>query len=455
MDLASTDWNLLEVVYDGVSQRGYLNGVIKGTASAKLNTVERGVEIGFRDGQDAKAAEGDFAELLVYDRALSGAERQQVEDYLQGKWFGHASASSQNAVVRYGGGLDGMTSLDYSKEKGEFLISRTENGRDSIWRLSTAAGASPVQVMQGQSLRDAQWAGPDKFVYASRLDTRLWLKLADLSGGGSKQLLQLWGNGSFEWFRTTPDQKQVFLLGSISNQPAPGLWRCDLASGALRPVISSSDYPLPQAQAIITKHKAMSLPGGNVAYTIFRPANFDRRKKHPLLIGDTAIDTSIYTEPFMTGMAACGAVVAVVDRPNWTPGLDQWAVNVQALYGQLKNDPTVDTRRVFVFAVSGETYYCSQMVATNSAPWRGIILLNPGVLPDFSQSPRLQPMPKMLLDDGGEEHDEDRFKHLQKDALNAGVVVEYYLHPGETHRMVGEAGRLERVQEEMRFIFKE
>ena len=83
INMASTDWNLLEVVYDGTSQKGYLNGVLQGTASAKLNTVERGVEIGYRDGSDAKAAEGDFAELLVYDRALSAGEREQVEDYLQ------------------------------------------------------------------------------------------------------------------------------------------------------------------------------------------------------------------------------------------------------------------------------------------------------------------------------------------------------------------------------------
>ena len=455
MDLASTDWNLLEVVYDGVSQRGYLNAVIRGTASAKLNTVERGVEIGFRDGQDAKAAEGDFAELLVYDHALNAAERENVEDYLRGKWFGQKSASSQNAVVRYGGGLDGMTSMDYSKERGEFLISRTENGRDSIWRLSAASGANPVQVMRGQSLRDAQWAGPDRFVYASRLDTRSWIRLADLSGGRSKQLLQLWGNGTFEWFRLTPDQKQVFLLGSISNEPAPGLWHCDLASGAWREVISSSDYLSPNAQAVIAIHKPMTLPGGNVTVTIFRPANFDPRKKHPLLIGDTAIDTSIYTEPFMTGMAACGAVVAVVDRPNWTPGLDQWAQNTLAFYEKMKGDPTVDTRRVYVFAVSAETHYLSQLVATNSAPWRGLILINPSELPDLSKLPRFQSRPKMLLDAGGEEHEEDRFQRYQKGALNSGVVVEFYTHPGETHRFVGSVARLERVREEMRFIFEE
>jgi hypothetical protein len=455
INMASTDWNMLEVVYDGTSQKGYLNGVLQGTASATLNTVERGVEIGFRDGQDAKAADGDFAELLVYDHALSAGEREQVEDYLQGKWFGQKSPTSQNAVVWYGGGLDGMTGLAYSKETGELLISRTENGQDSVWRLSAASGASPTMVMQAQSVRDAQWAGRDKFVYASHLDTRNSLMLAGLSGAGNKQLLQLWGNGNFDWFKVTSDQKQVFLLGSISNEPAPGIWRCDLASDTLRPVLSSSDYASPDAQAVTVMHESMSVSGGNVTYTIYRPANFDPHKKHPLLIGDTAIDTSIYTEPFMTGVAACGATVAVVDRPNWTPGLDQWAQNVQALYEQLKSDPTVDTRRVYVFAVSAETHYLSQMVATNSAPWRGIILLNPSQLPDFSQSPRWQPMPKMLLDDGGEQHEEERFKRFQKDALNSGVVVEFYLHSGETHRMVGEAGRLERVQEEMRFIFEE
>ncbi len=262
INMASTDWNMLEVVYDGTSQKGYVNGVLQGTASATLNTVERGVEIGYRDGSDAKAAEGDFAELLVYDRALSAGEREQVEGYLQGKWFGQKSATSQNAVVLYGGGLDGMTGLSYSKETGELLISRTQNGQDSVSRLSAASGASPILVMQGQSVRDAQWAGPDRFVYASHLDTRNSLMLADLSGAGNKQLLQLWGNGNFDWFKVTSDQKQVFLLGSISNEPAPGIWRCDLASDALRPVLSSSDYPSPHAQAITTLHEAMTLPGG-------------------------------------------------------------------------------------------------------------------------------------------------------------------------------------------------
>ena len=144
LNLASTNWNLLEVVYDGASQRGYLNGVLRGVAHANLNTVERGVEIGYRDGTDAKAAEGDFAELLIYNRALSIGERQQVEDYLNCKWFGQKPAASQNSVVWFTG-LDGMTNLSYSRETGELLITRAENGQDSIWRLNAAAGPEPAR----------------------------------------------------------------------------------------------------------------------------------------------------------------------------------------------------------------------------------------------------------------------------------------------------------------------
>ncbi len=89
--MTSTNWNLLEVTYDGVTQRGYVNGMLRGVANVKLDTAAKEVEIGYRTatgGKNPKTAEGDFAELLVYDRALNNAERKQVEDYLGGKWFG-------------------------------------------------------------------------------------------------------------------------------------------------------------------------------------------------------------------------------------------------------------------------------------------------------------------------------------------------------------------------------
>jgi len=203
------------------------------------------------------------------------------------------------------------------------------------------------------------------------------------------------------------------------------------------------------------QHEQMNLPGGTVTVTTYRPANFNKKKKYPLVIGDTMITDPIYGEPFMTGMAAGGAIVAVVERPWWTVGIEHWKENVWALYEQLKHDSTVDTRRVYLFAASAETRYLSELVQTNPAPWKGLILLNPSQLPDFSRAPLFQRRPRMLLDAGGEEHDDDHFKKFQKDSLSFGVVVEFHKHPGETHRMVGALPKLERARELKHFVFEE
>jgi hypothetical protein len=452
------NWNILSVVHDGSNQKGYLNGDLKSTTSTPLATADAPVELGARTvetGESWRAAgsDGGFAELLVYDRALTEPERRRVESYLEAKYFNKKLLSAQSPLVWFDPGLKGFTGLTYSKETGEFLISRTEKGRDSVWRVSPKSAGSPTEVAQAQSVRDVQWAGPNRFVHSSHLDTRHSIMLADMSGNGNKQLMQLWGSGSFDWFKLSPDHKQLFLFGNISNTPAGEIWRCDVESGQWQPVMSMSDHPF--GRALQVQHETINLPGGTATVTTYRPANFDKKKKYPLVVGDTMITDPIYGEPFMTGMAACGAVVAVVERPWWTVGIEQWVPNVQGLYDQLKQDPTLDMQRVYLFAASAETHYLSQLVETNLAPWRGLILLNPGQLPDFSKTPRFQSRPRMLLDAGGQEHDEVRFKQYQKDALRFGVVSEFYTHPGETHRMVGTAPKLDRALELKHFIFEE
>lgn len=454
------NWNILSVVHDGSSQKGYVNGDLKITTAAQLSTADAPLEIGLRtvatgEGSRAAASDGAFAEVLVYDRALTEPERRRVEGYLSTKYFNRKLMSAESPLVWFNLTLSGLTGLTYSRENGEFLISCTEKGHDSIWRLSAAAGpkAVPTEILQGQSLRGAQWAGANAVAYTNHLDTRNSLVYADLASGNKKELLKLWANGSYEWFNLSGDHKQIFLFGNLSNTPAAELWQCDIASGKWRSVVSASDHPF--GQAVLVQHETMAFPGGDATVTTYRPANFDKKKKYPLVIGDTMITDPIYGEPFMTGMAACGAVVAVVERPWWTVGIEQWGTNVQALYDKLQHDPTLDRQRVYLFGASAETHYLSQLVETNTAPWRGLILLNPGQIPNFSKSPQFQLRPKMLLDAGGEEHDENRFKKIRKDCLNWGVVVEFYTHPGETHRMVGTAPKLERANELKHFIFEE
>ena len=457
IDLASTDWNLLEVVYDGASQKGYVNGVLRGTATARLKTADKEVEIGYRGPagtNDAKAAEGDFAELLVYDRALNAADRLQVEDYFRCKWFGQQSPLSQSPLVWYDLGLDGLTGMAYSKETGVLLLNRTESGQDSVWRLNTAAGpdAKAAKVMEAPSVRDLQWAGPEKFVYVSRDANRPGLVLADLSGHEGKPLLE---GGKFDWFKATADQKQVFLFGSLSNEPAPGIWRYDLASEVLHPVLSSSDSPSVHARSVVVLHRTLKLPGGNITYAIYRPANFDKHKKHPLVIGDTLLTDPIYGGTFMTSMAACGATVAVVERAWWTVGLQQWEQNVQSLYDLLKQDPTVDTHQVYLFAAGDEVPYMCRLVEPDPGPWRGLIETGSGQLPDFSDAPRSQLRPKILICFGELLRMGDQLDGYQQDMLPEGALVEYVVSPGETMRYVGEAAKRERIEAMEHFIFEE
>ena len=346
-----------------------------------------------------------------------------------------------------------LVNFSYSRRTGQFLLNCDTGGALSLWRFDPNSQSAPAKIADNAA--DGFWidagAGPGEFVYANRAANHPRLMLADSSG----KLAQLLAPGNYEWFQVTPDQKQVFVLGNLTNQPVPGIWRYDVASEAWHPVISASDYPSPQARGVVTLQRALSSSSGNVTVTIYRPANFNPHKKYPLLIGDTVVDTSIYGAPFLKGVAACGATVAVVERPYWAGGIEQWAENVQGLYDQMKNDPSVDASRVYLFAVSAETYYCSQLVEANPAPWRGVLLLTPSQLPDFSGLSPFQSRPKILLDAGREEQEDDRFKQYQLDALTSGVLVEYYTYPGETHFVVGTDYTFGRVMEEKRFIFGE
>jgi len=461
IDTASTNWNVLEVVYDGVTQQGFVNGVRRGVASAKLNTVERGVKIGFRDaigGGEAKAAEGDFAELLIYDRALSTGERRQVETYLGAKWFGAQSLAPQNPYVWLDPQLTGLTGFSYARETGRFLLSRSENGRDSLWRLDSGMDGvtNATQMVAGRFLRDAQWTGLRTFAYTSREVGHAGLVLADLDGKEHERLFQ---TGELGWFRVTPDQKQVLFWGNVSNEPAAGIWRYELASGQLQAVSPGSDYSSPYAQNLKPFNGSIKLPSGrSVTCTIYPPAHLDRHRKYPLVLGNTLLAVAIngdHGRLWVPDIATCGAFVVIINRWSWWGGIEQWEENVTGVYQHLIRDPCIDSRQVYLFGASAETQYMSQLLEKSPGRWKGAVFLNPSGLPDFSQSPMWQSRPKILLSAGGEEHQDYLFKKFQADAASHGAVVDYVIHPGENHHLVGNAAQLERTKAIMHFIFEE
>lgn len=277
--------------------------------------------------------------------------------------------------------------------------------------------------------------------------------MAGLSGNEHDPLFP---RGNIGWFKVTLDRKDVLFWGNISNEPAAGIWRYDLASGELRPIIPGSEHPSAAAKKIAPYNGSIRLPSGrNVNCTIYPPANVDRHKKYPLVIGDTLISDPIHGQWLQSGIAACGAYVVLVDRPSWYKEIKNWEENVRAVYGTLKQDPCIDLNRVYLFGASAETQYMSECLEKTPGLWRGAIFLNPSLLPDFAKSPPFQARPKILISAGGEEQEDERFKRFQREAEQSGVLVETIIHPSETHRMVGTAGKLARLQMIAQFIFEE
>jgi hypothetical protein len=259
-----------------------------------------------------------------------------------------------------------------------------------------------------------------------------------------------------------PEDNQLLIGGAFNSEPCEAIWQFDLLSTRLRPLIPYSDHPSIYAKDVSPFYGSVELPSGRkLNYLLYMPAAFDRHKTYPLVIGCSPLWNinnchNPGNRPWSPGMVASyGAFVVCVDRPGWYDGIEHWSENVMGVYQDLIQNACVDKNRVFLFGSSAETAFLSQLLEKSPGLWQGAILLNPGQLPDFSNGSRLfQHRPKILITAGSEEHEDAKFKEYQLDSLKSGVVVEFVIHEGEGHHLVGNAASLERNRALMRFIFQ-
>lgn len=458
--MASTNWNILEVVFDGISQKGYVNGILRGMATNRLNTADKEVEIGLRTatgGKNAKAADGDFAELLVYDRALNYIERKQVEDYLGKKWFGRKSknVSANSSYVWFVPPVEGLKSFSYSKDNGLFLLNSAEAKYNFLWRYEPMTG-DLSRIAEAASFQSEQWFGDNESAVFQRDSKRSGIVCRDSLEVEENRVLP---GSNVRWFEVLPDGERMLVLEAVTNEPSAGIWGYDSAAKKLRPIVPYSDNPSVYAKDIVPFDKPIKTSWGtNLVATVFPPANFNPHKKYPLVIGDTRFVVAVngaHGRQWVPCVAAGGAYVVIVERRSWRGGIENWGDDVMAAYNSLKKDLHIDTSQVYLFGSSAETYYMNEVLTNAPGLWEGVILLNPSELPDLSSAPLLQPRPKILISAGGDEGEDERFKKYQEDSLKSGVLVEYVIHPGEGHHIVGNAAQLERTKAIMHFIFEE
>jgi len=340
----------------------------------------------------------------------------------------------------------------YSRGNGKYLLSCTREGKPLLYEFDPARGLAAMPT--GAGLDNADWLGgasPTSEAFIGQVQQ------AVVTQRGSKPLVPAalsWAQ--VESLTLTGNGRQAFLLGVMTNEPAAGLWQFDLESEQLRAVVAYADRPSAHASRIEPLRDFILTGSGK--YTLYLPADFYQhpRRKRPLVIGDTDFGFAMrgaYGRMWAPAVAACNGFVVVVNRKDWFGGLDQWGDRVTTAVEELSARLPIDQDRMFLFGVSAETTYLGRFLTNSASRWRGVMLLNPSGLPELSGLSAFRPLPKILVSAGALEHREKQLKAFQLQALQAGVLVELAIAPGEKHHLVGNAAQRQRTRAMLEFIY--
>ncbi len=85
--VVSTRSNLVTQTWDGTTLAWWGDGTVGSTHTPTAEPANGGYHIGVNKGITGNWLHGDIAEILIYDRALTNEEREQVEQYLGVKWL--------------------------------------------------------------------------------------------------------------------------------------------------------------------------------------------------------------------------------------------------------------------------------------------------------------------------------------------------------------------------------
>jgi hypothetical protein len=131
---------------EGTTATHFLNGADNGSGDLAAAGLDLGgpLQIGTRADFVTKF-KGDLAELVIYARALTAAERTQVQDYLQKKYFEAPSDQPRLSVSR--GNNNTLVFSWPTSPEGFALEASDKLGTGASW----AAVTEPVVVVNGQN----------------------------------------------------------------------------------------------------------------------------------------------------------------------------------------------------------------------------------------------------------------------------------------------------------------
>lgn len=247
-------------------------------------------------------------------------------------------------------------------------------------------------------------------------------------------------------------KEAVYVISSLNDQP-PGIWRCDVASGATECVVPNVEKPF---RYVLDSHIALTAitnaAGERLTCYVLSPAHLTSGRKHPLVIGILGYQEMGFTwSANHEAIANCGAFFATVDRERRS--YPQWADDAFALYEDLVKRPDIDANKVYLYGDSAGNSTVYELLQRNPKLWRGVILFSPTHFPAPSDFAGL----RIFIDNGGADPNFGPRgiqvpMDFQDAAAKAGIPVTLLIHPGLGHIFRMPAGERERMREALIFL---
>jgi dipeptidyl aminopeptidase/acylaminoacyl peptidase len=327
--------------------------------------------------------------------------------------------------------------LHCKDDAGEFLadyypriLSGSQDAFTNVVRLDTSeyqpTEAQLINNAKGYAYLNQDPSGSSKlFIKATRYSPPVELPWQDEVRGFSINGLQLYG------------------ITANTDEP-PGIWKCDLVSGATDLLVSSIDQPFKYAaHAPMEEGYITNATGERLTYYLLQPVKSNDNQKHPLVVGIMGIGELGYTwDRWAQTIANCGGYFVCMDRRKRDPS--QWADDAFCAYEFMSKNYAVDTNIVYLLGVSAGAYTADTLLASKPAVWKGAFLFSMVSFPALEQM-RVQ---AIALDVGALDigKDTNRLFQSQNQLAAEGIRPILMVHPNAGH--IVRSIRLERERME-------
>jgi dienelactone hydrolase len=349
------------------------------------------------------------------------------------------------------GDFDGLQWVRYCPENECFLFcARPAN---STWRylFKFDSASGELTQLNEEDTYNGQWVEQGKgFAYVANTNNRFQLAMRTEAPGGRTNLFT---QGSVMSYAAAPSGDRVFASASLGMEPQ-GIWEYDLARKSLRRVVSWMGSGEPVCQAVEPEERRVkSFDGLEIPWFMFPPVEPTGGRpltkgggvprKHPVVIylPPSSFQFQRRFEARSQLMANLGFYYIAVNYRGCDgygkayAGLQDTAGaarDVLAVYEDLRKNPAVDTRNIFLCMMSSGSSLGLELLATAPELWRGVVFFQPA---GWGEDERYRPkqFPPLLITTGDQDGALSSLKQFKAWADANGIEAKLMVYRNMEH----------------------